>query len=62
MYNSFLIYSSADGLLGCLHVLAIINNAVMKIGVHVSFNSVFLSVDAQQWDCWVISQFYFQFF
>ena len=28
----------------------------------VSLNSVFLSLYDQQWDCWVIWQFYFQFF
>ena len=38
MYHSFLIHSSADGHLGCLHVLAIINSAVMNIGVHVSLS------------------------
>ena len=27
----------------------------------VSFNSDFLGVYAQQWDCWVIRQFYFEF-
>jgi len=27
----------------------------------VSFNSGFLSVYAQEWDCWIIRQFYFQF-
>ena len=27
MYHSFLIHSSADGHLGCFHVLAIINSA-----------------------------------
>ena len=32
MYHSFLIHSSADGHLGCFHVLAIINSAVMHIG------------------------------
>ena len=31
-------------------------------GTHVSFNSGFLGVYAQQWDSWVIWQFYFQIF
>ena len=38
MYHSFLIHSSADGHLGCLHVLAIINSAVMNTGVPVSLS------------------------
>ena len=42
MYHSFLIHSSADGHLGCFHVLAIINSAVMNTGVHV-FLSILVS-------------------
>ena len=38
MYHSFLIHSSADGRLGCFHVLDIISSAVMNIGVHVSLS------------------------
>ena len=33
MYQGFLIYSSADGHLGCFHVPAIINSAAMSIGL-----------------------------
>ena len=31
-------------------------------GTRVSFPSGFLSVYAQQWDCWIIRHVYFQFF
>ena len=44
MYHSFLIHSSADGHLGCFHVLAIINSAVMSIGVHMSLSILVSSV------------------
>ena len=40
MYHSFLIHSSADGHLGCFHVLAIINSAAMNIGVHVTLSDL----------------------
>ena len=44
MYNNFLIHSSANGHLGCFHVLAIINSAVMTIGVHMSLSILLSSV------------------
>ena len=40
MYHGFLIHSSADGHLGCFHVLAMINSAAMNIGVHVSLSDL----------------------
>ena len=60
-YHSFLIHLPANGHLGCFHALAIVNSVVMNIEIHVSFYSGFLGVYAQQWDCWVIRQFNFQF-
>ena len=44
MYHSFLVHSSADGHLGCFHVLAMTNRAAMNIGVHVSLSDLVSSV------------------
>ena len=38
MHHNFLIYLSANGHLGCFHVLAIVNSAVMNIGINVSLS------------------------
>ena len=38
MYHNFLIHSSADGLLGYFHVLAVVNSVAVNTGVYVSFS------------------------
>ena len=36
MYHNFFIQASVDGHLGCFHILAIVNSASVKNGIHVS--------------------------
>ena len=44
MYHNSLTHLSAYGHLGCFHVLAIINSAMMNVGVHVSLSILVSSV------------------
>ena len=61
MYHDFLIHSSAPSrLLPCPGYYK--QHCDEHWGTCVSFSSGFLAVYAQQWVCWVIRQFYFQFF
>ena len=43
MYHTYVHHLSADGHLGCFHVLTIVNSAVMNSGVHV-FLSILVSL------------------
>ena len=43
MYHIFFIHSSVKGHLGCFHVLAIVNSAVINTEVHVSFETMIFS-------------------
>ena len=53
-HHIIFIYLSVDEHLGCIHVLAIVNSAIMNTGVQVSFQVVFFQIYAQEWDCWII--------
>ena len=43
MYHNFFIHSSVSGYLGCFYVLAIVNSAAVKNGIHVPLKSTHLT-------------------
>ena len=52
MYHSFLIHLTADGHLGCFHVLAIINSAAMNINL---FLKIYFSLEDNCFTmCWFL--------
>ena len=60
MYPTFFIHSSVDRHLGCVHVLAIVKQGCNEHwGARIFLNHGFLWRDTQEWDCWIIWQFYF---
>ena len=54
MYHNFFIYSSLDGHLGCFHVLAIVNSAIVNIGFMCLLELQFSLGICPVVDCWVI--------
>ena len=44
IYHIFFFHSPVDGRIGCFDILAMVNNAAMNIGMHLSFPiSIFIS-------------------
>ena len=37
-HHNLFLYSSANGHLGCSHVVPVVNSALVNVGVHVSFS------------------------
>ena len=63
IFHVFFIHSSVNGHLTCIHVLAIVTSTAMNTrGARIFSNQSSLQIHTQDWDCWIIWQFYFQLF
>ena len=60
-YHIFLIHSSVNGHLGCFMAWLFKQCCNEHRGACIFFNESFVQIDAHQWNCWIIWQFYIQF-
>ena len=54
VYILYFVYPSVDGRLGCLYLLAIVNNTAVNIGVLTSIQIPAFTSSTQKWNCWII--------
>lgn len=55
-YPIFFIHASVSGLVGCSHILAVVNNMAENEGADTSWRSwfQFFWINTKEWDCWIV--------